>query len=190
MCLSPTQGPAPREVESLVTTPAEHIASEIDGVEHLYSALHPRPCRAHRVFKVGEPRTDAPGAPVQRLLQQMAPGQPRHRPSADQTSGIDDVPIPRLALFSCNRAATTSDLVAKVARNLQNSVTARTRHREIGLFGGGEPAVLINLSPARLASPTTLSWLNCPSPSTPPTSLAAGTTSPGRMRLSPKRKTN
>jgi len=37
----PFPGASAREVESLVTTPAEQIVSEIEGVEHVYSASTP-----------------------------------------------------------------------------------------------------------------------------------------------------
>ena len=37
----PFPGASAKEVESLVTTPAEQIASEIEGVEHIYSASSP-----------------------------------------------------------------------------------------------------------------------------------------------------
>ena len=52
-------GAAAREVESLVTTPAEQIVSEIEGVEHVYSASTPGMSMLTVRFEVGEPRTDA-----------------------------------------------------------------------------------------------------------------------------------
>lgn len=147
----PYPGASAQEVESLVTTPAEHIASEIDGVEHLYSASTPGLAVLTVRFKVGEPRTDALVRLYNAFYSKWHPANPAIGQALIKPRGIDDVPILSLALFSRNRAATTSDLLA-VARNLQTQLQRVPGTREIGLLGGGEPAVLINLSPARLAA--------------------------------------
>ena len=55
----PYPGASAAEVESLVTTPAEQLASEIQGVEHIYSASSPGMAALTVRFTVGEPRTDA-----------------------------------------------------------------------------------------------------------------------------------
>src|SRR5690606_28830920 len=55
----PYPGASAREVESLVTTPAEQIVSEIEGVKHIYSASSPGMSVLTVRFEVGEPRTDA-----------------------------------------------------------------------------------------------------------------------------------
>ena len=55
----PFPGANVTEVESLVTTPAEQVVSEIKGVEHIYSVSSPGMSMLTVRFEVGEPRTDA-----------------------------------------------------------------------------------------------------------------------------------
>ena len=55
----PYPGASAREVEQLVTTSAEQILSEIEGVEHIYSISAPGMSTLTVQFEVGEPRTDA-----------------------------------------------------------------------------------------------------------------------------------
>ena len=52
-------GASAREVESLITTPAERIAAEIEGVEHIYSVSTPGMAQLTVRFAVGEPRNSA-----------------------------------------------------------------------------------------------------------------------------------
>ena len=52
-------GASAREVESLVSTPAEQVLSEIEGVEHVYSISRPGMSALTVSFEVGEPRTEA-----------------------------------------------------------------------------------------------------------------------------------
>ena len=55
----PYPGASAREVEALVTTPAEQIVSEIEGVEYVYSASSPGMAALTVRFEVGQLRTDA-----------------------------------------------------------------------------------------------------------------------------------
>lgn len=55
----PFPGASPREVESLVTTPAEQVISEIEGIDKIYSFSQPDGAMIVAIFKVGVPRNDA-----------------------------------------------------------------------------------------------------------------------------------
>ena len=55
----PFPGADAREVEQLVTTPAEQVLSEIEGVKHIYSMSRRDMATLTIEFEVGEPRTDA-----------------------------------------------------------------------------------------------------------------------------------
>ena len=55
----PFPGASAREVESVVTTPAEQVVSEIKGVEHVYSISSPGMAMLTVRFEVGAPRTEA-----------------------------------------------------------------------------------------------------------------------------------
>ena len=52
-------GATAQEVEKLVSTPAEQVLAEIEGIEHVYSVSRPGMAVLTVQFKVGEPRTDA-----------------------------------------------------------------------------------------------------------------------------------
>ena len=58
MCSS-FPGATAREVERLVSSPAEQMLSEIEGVEHVYSVSRPGMAVLTVQFLVGQPRTDA-----------------------------------------------------------------------------------------------------------------------------------
>jgi hypothetical protein len=82
-------GASAAEVESLVSTPAEQIVSELEGVEHVFSASTPGMSALTVQFDVGQPRTEA----IVRLYnafysnQDWLPANSRRRPAADQAQG-------------------------------------------------------------------------------------------------------
>lgn len=55
----PFPGASPREVESLVTNPAEQIVSEINGIDKIYSFSQPGGAMIVAIFEVGIPRSEA-----------------------------------------------------------------------------------------------------------------------------------
>ncbi|MCW8962929.1 MAG: efflux RND transporter permease subunit, partial [Gammaproteobacteria bacterium] len=52
-------GATAEEVEQVVTTPAEQVLSEIDGIKHIYSTSRPGLSILTVRYRVGENRTDA-----------------------------------------------------------------------------------------------------------------------------------
>jgi multidrug efflux pump subunit AcrB len=145
-------GAAAREVEQLVTTPAERLLSEIEGVEHLYSASTPGMAAITVRFAVGEPRTDA----IVRLYnalysnQDWMPANAGVSPPLIKPKGIDDVPIVALTLWSDDPAMTADDLL-RVAHGLQAPLQRVPGTREIKVIGGPERVVHVLLDPQRLA---------------------------------------
>ncbi len=148
----PFPGASAREVEAAVTTPAEHIVSEIEGIKHVYSASQPGMAALTVQFKVGEPRTDA----IVRLYnafyanpEPFAPnlgvGQPIIKPK-----GIDDVPIVSLTLWS-DDAAVDGNALRQLAKGLKNELQRVPGTREINTIGGSDTRVKVTLDPARLA---------------------------------------
>lgn len=148
----PYPGASAEEVESLVTTPAEQIVSEIQGVEHIYSASTPGMAALTVQFKVGEPRTEA----IVRLYnafysnQDWLPanvgvGQPLIKPK-----GIDDVPIVAGTLWSENPEITAADLL-RIARTLETEIQRVPGTRDIEILGGSDRVVRVAFDPARLA---------------------------------------
>jgi multidrug efflux pump subunit AcrB len=148
----PYPGASAREVESLVTTPAEQIVSEIEGVEHVYSASTPGMASLTVRFEVGEPRTDA----IVRLYnafysnQDWLPanagiGQPLIKPK-----GIDDVPIVAGTLWSEDPEVTAADLL-RIAHTMETELQRVPGTRDIETLGGPDRVVHVVFDPQRLA---------------------------------------
>lgn len=146
-------GATAKEVEAVVTTPAEHIVSELKGIKHVYSVSQPGMAALTVRFKVGEPRSEA----IVRLYnafysnpEMFAPGlgigQPIIKPK-----GIDDVPIVSLTLWSDNEAFSGIEL-RRIAQGLENELQRVPGTREIRTIGGAEQQVKVYFDPARLAA--------------------------------------
>ncbi|MBK8993815.1 MAG: efflux RND transporter permease subunit [Gammaproteobacteria bacterium] len=149
----PFPGASAREVEALVTTPAEQIVSQIEGVEYIYSASAPGMAALTVRFEVGEQRTDA----IVRLYnafysnQDWMPagvgvGAPLIKPK-----GIDDVPIFTATLWSENPALGAADLL-RVAHAVEAQLQRVPGTREIATTGGPDRAVRVEFDPQRLAA--------------------------------------
>ncbi|TNF09895.1 MAG: efflux RND transporter permease subunit, partial [Vibrionaceae bacterium] len=96
----PFPGATPAEVESLVTTPAEQIVSEIQGIDKIYSFSQPDGAMIVAIFKVGVSRNDAVVRIYNKLYsnkdwmpQGVGVGEPIIKPK-----GIEDVPIVNITL--------------------------------------------------------------------------------------------
>ena len=106
----PFPGASVRDVEQMVTTPAEQVLSQITGVEHVMSISKPGVAVLAVQFKVGVPRIEAlvrlydvVNANADWLPRGLGVGQPLIKPK-----GIDDVPIVALTLYArdrCHRSA-------------------------------------------------------------------------------------
>jgi multidrug efflux pump subunit AcrB len=148
----PYPGATAREVELLVSTPAEQILSEISGVEHIYSASQPGLAALTVQFEVGEPRTEA----LVRLYNafysntdwqpaNLGVGQPIIKPK-----GIDDVPIVAGTLWTDDPRLGADDL-ARVAHAVETELQRVPGTRDIYSIGAPERAVLVRFDPHRLA---------------------------------------
>ncbi len=145
-------GATAREVERLVSSPAEQMLAEIEGVEHVYSVSRPGMAVLTVQFKVGEPRTDA----IVRLYNKLysnADWLPTHlgvSPPIVKPKGIDDVPIVGLTLWSADPQQSTEDL-ARVAHTLETELKRVSGTRDLYTIGAPDRAVQVLFDPARLA---------------------------------------
>ncbi|MDF2180364.1 efflux RND transporter permease subunit [Aliiglaciecola sp. CAU 1673] len=146
-------GATAKEVESLVSIPAEHIISEISGVKHVYSMSSPGMALLTVQFKVGEPRTDA----IVRLYNAFysdtnpLPDNIGVSPPLIKPRGIDDVPILSASLWSRNPDVSSADLL-NIAHALQTELQRVPGTREVNIIGGLSRLVQVNFDPVRLAS--------------------------------------
>jgi multidrug efflux pump subunit AcrB len=148
----PYPGASAKEVEAMVTTPAEQIVSEIEGVKHVYSASTPGMAALTVRFEVGEPRTDA----IVRLYnafysnQDWLPanvgvGSPLIKPK-----GIDDVPIVAGTLWSEDPRFSAADLL-RIAHTVETELQRVPGTRDIDTIGGPDRVVHVVFDPTRLA---------------------------------------
>jgi len=148
----PFPGAGVREVESLVTVPAEQIVSEIEGVEHVYSASTPGMAVLTVRFEVGQPRTDA----IVRLYNAFYSAQDALPAAAGvgmpliKPKGIDDVPIAALTLWSEDPALSAADLL-RVAHTMETELQRVPGTRDIETIGAPDRVVQVRFDPQRLA---------------------------------------
>lgn len=148
----PFPGATAKEVESLVTTPAEQVVSEIKGVKHIYSTSAPGMAVLTVRFTVGEPRTDA----IVRLYnafysnQDALPGNLEVLQPIIKPKGIDDVPVVTGTLWSENPEVTREDLL-RIAHVMETELQRVPGTRDIETIGGLSRVVRIEIDPARLA---------------------------------------
>ncbi|MCO6412439.1 MAG: efflux RND transporter permease subunit [Thiogranum sp.] len=145
-------GASAREVEHLVTTPAEQVLSEIEGVKHIYSVSRPGMAVLTVEYQVGEERSSA----IVRLYNavyskqdwlpaNLGVGQPLIKPK-----GIDDVPIVTLTLWTRDPARGAYDL-ERIAHTVEAELKRVPGTRDIYTVGGPGKVVLVKLDPQALA---------------------------------------
>ncbi|MGB5473614.1 MAG: efflux RND transporter permease subunit, partial [Gammaproteobacteria bacterium] len=149
----PYAGASAREVEHLVTTSAEQVLSEIEGVKHIYSVSRRGMAALTVEFQVGEPRTDA----IVRLYNAIYSNQDWLPPDAGigqpivKPKGIDDVPIVTLTLWTDDPKRGGYEL-AQVAHALETELKRVAGTRDVYTIGGVPRVVRVQLDPARLAA--------------------------------------
>jgi len=148
----PFPGASAHEVEDLVTTPAEQILSEIQGLKHVYSVSKPGMAVLTVQFKVGEDRTrsivrlyNAIYSKQDWLPKGLGVGQPIIKPK-----GIDDVPIVTLTLWTKDPKRGGYEL-QRVAHAIEAELKRVKGTRDIYTIGGPDQVVHVLLDPARLA---------------------------------------
>ncbi len=145
-------GASSSEVEHLVSTPAEQVLSEIDGIKHVYSVSMPGQAILTVQFKVGEDRTQA----IVRLYNAIYSNQDWLPPGLGvaqpiiKPMGIDDVPIATLTLWSEDEKVGALEL-QQVAHAIEAELKRVPGTRDIYTIGGADRVVHVLPDPARLA---------------------------------------
>ncbi len=144
-------GASSREVENLISIPAEQVLSEIKGVDDIYSVSQPGLSIITVAFEVGLPREEA----ILNLYNQVyshADWLPMHLGASQpliRPQGIDDVPIMGLTLWSNDTTVTQRDLT-KVAHALEVELKRIDGTRDIYTIGEHKDVVNVLLDPIRL----------------------------------------
>jgi len=151
--LIPFPGASAKDVEQMVTAPAEQVLSEIADIEHVMSVSRPGLAIVTVQFKVGVPRTEAMvrlfdtvNSNADWLPQGLGVLAPIIKPT-----GIDDVPIVSLTLWSKNPEI-GAYAIERVAHSIEADLKRVPGAREVTTIGGPGRMVNIDLDPARLAA--------------------------------------
>ena len=148
--LIPFPGASSADVEKMVALPAEHVLSQIQGIEHTYSVARPGVAVLTVQFQVGVPRTEA----LVRLYDVLNANQD-WLPSGlgvltpiVKPKGIDDVPVLAATLWT-EDAASALDL-ERVAHSVETELKRVQGTREVVTIGGPGRAVHVWLEPNKL----------------------------------------
>ncbi|MFA7095399.1 MAG: efflux RND transporter permease subunit [Gammaproteobacteria bacterium] len=148
----PLPGSTAREVEQLITTPAEQVLSEIEGVKHIYSVSRPGMSVLTVEYEVGEDRTQA----IVRLYnaiysnQDWLPPNLGHVQPIIKPKGIDDVPIVAGTLWTEDPERGAHELL-QVAHAIEAELKRVPGTRDIYTIGGPDRVVHVLLDPQRMA---------------------------------------
>ncbi|NVK38995.1 MAG: efflux RND transporter permease subunit [Gammaproteobacteria bacterium] len=144
-------GASAKEVESLISTPAEQVLSEIAGVDDIYSVSRPGMSVLTVAFEVGLKRETA----ILNLYNQIYSHQdwlPQNLgayPPVVKPQGIDDVPIMTLTLHAKDKNVTTQQLT-ELAHLLEVELKRIDGTRDIYTQGAQQDVVNVRLDPVRL----------------------------------------
>ncbi|MDF9789181.1 efflux RND transporter permease subunit [Polynucleobacter sphagniphilus] len=151
--LIPFPGAAVKNVEQMVSIPAEQVLSQIAGIEHVMSVSQAGLSVITVQFKVGIPRTEAlvrlhdtVAANSDWLPKGMGVLEPIIKPK-----GIDDVPILALTLYSNNLAISAFEL-EKVANRIESDLKRVKGTREVNTIGGPRRAINVEIDPNKMAN--------------------------------------
>jgi multidrug efflux pump subunit AcrB len=149
--LIPFPGASVKDVEQMVSGPAEQVLSQIAGVEHVMSVSQPGMSVVTVQYKVGVPRTEAlvrlydtVNSHADWLPKGLGVLQPLIKPK-----GIDDVPILSLTLHGKDTDLSAFEL-ERVAQNIEIDLKRVKGTREVTTLGGPSRAIQIDIDPARM----------------------------------------
>jgi len=147
----PFPGASVRDVEALVTIPAEQVLAQMRGVEHVHSVSRPGMAAITVQFKVGVPRTEA----IVRVRDTLAANRDWVSPELGvqepviKPRGIDDVPVVALTLSSAEPAKGAYEL-ERVAHALEADLKRVPGTREVQTLGGPGRVVRVLLDADRM----------------------------------------
>ncbi len=148
----PFAGASAEQVESLVSTPAEQVLSEISGIKHIYSTSMPGMSMLTVQFKVGLDRTEALVRLYNKIAsnqdwlpQKLGVGMPLIKPK-----GIDDVPIVSLTLWTEDDTRGGYELT-QVAHAIESELKRVKGTRDVYTVGATKRIVHVLLDSTKIA---------------------------------------
>ncbi|MDX9698704.1 MAG: efflux RND transporter permease subunit [Rhodocyclaceae bacterium] len=151
--LVPFPGASARDVDALVSRPAEQVLSRMAGVEHVFSVSRPGMAVITVQFEVGVPSQEAlvrlydtVHSHADWLSPQLGVGQPVVKPK-----GIDDVPIVSLTLWTDDPERAGFEL-QQVSRAVEHEVKRVKGTRDVVTIGGPGHVLRVLIDNERLNS--------------------------------------
>ncbi len=148
----PFPGAGAKEVENLISTPAEQVLSELSGIKHVYSVSSPGLSTLTVQFKVGLDPTDVIVRLYNKIFSNLdwlptnlGAGQPIIKPRS-----IDDIPIVTATLWSEDPNTGSHELL-KVAHTLEAELKRVKGTRQIRTIGGPDRVVNVRIDPEKMA---------------------------------------
>jgi multidrug efflux pump subunit AcrB len=144
-------GASAKEVEQLISIPAQQVLSEIQGVEDIFSISSPGQAVLTVAFEVGIPRQEA----IVNLYNQVEshgdwlPAGLNIPKPIIKPMGIDDVPIMALTLSSDDPAIGHQELT-RLAHSLETELTTVPGTRDIYTLGEHNSVLSIRLDPSKM----------------------------------------
>ena len=151
--LIPFPGASSRDVEQMVSVPAQQVLAQISGIEHVMSVSQPGLSVITVQFQVGVPRIEA----LVRLHDTVSANSdwlPRGLgglPPVIKPKGIDDVPIVALTLHSQSPSMDRFAL-EQVANRLEAELKRVDGTREVTTIGGPKRRIRVEIDPSRLTA--------------------------------------
>ena len=147
----PFPGASARDVEHLVTTPAEQVLSQITGIDHVYSISRPGLAILTVQFKVGEDRIqslvklyDTINSHADWVSPYLGVQKPIIKPM-----GIDDVPILTLTLWTKNKNEGAFEL-EQVGHAAEIELKRIPGVKEVKTIGGPQHMIRVLMDPDRM----------------------------------------
>jgi len=145
-------GASAKDVEQMVSIPAEQVLSEIKGVDDIFSISQPGQSILTVAFEVGIPREEA----ILNLYNQVHshndwfPANLGVMQPVIKPMGIDDVPIMSITLHSQDAEVTANELT-QLAHALESDLKQISGTRDIYTIGAHSDGLQVTLDPTRLS---------------------------------------
>jgi multidrug efflux pump subunit AcrB len=149
----PFPGASAKEVENLVSIPAEQVLSRIAGIDHVYSVSRPGMAIITVQYEVGEDNTRALVKLYDTVLSRrdwLSPNLGTLEPVVKPV-GIDDVPIVALTLWTDDEARGAFEL-ERVAHAMEIELKRIDGVREVATIGGPDNVVRVLMDAERMAA--------------------------------------
>ncbi|QOL24953.1 efflux RND transporter permease subunit [Thalassotalea sp. LPB0316] len=146
------QGLDARQVERLVTTPLEKLLSQIQGVEHVYSATSNNQAIVTLRFFVGESRQTSLFNTYNKLYSNQDKIPSVVSNWMVSPNEVDDIAIVMLGLWSENPELTDDYQLKRLAQEVSIALKSLENTSEVNVIGGRSRQVEIFLDPEQLAA--------------------------------------